>query len=257
MQQPQQHCKLHNQWIKLHHRWPKYQLQWSFLQEPPAAPIQVDDAPTDPATSPRQVDPEAREWPVQLQPIQGRVCGPQEEPERYPTRFIMNDGQWTPEEHEAQLRQATQATNAHLWSCEAREAAERANRLVKWKNGEPVSKQQGSRRIQQCLKVHLQKAFPQHEFFQMSMKLFVRMIQRRKLRLRSLRFQRKPPPTTGKGIPAGFYRVEEPPRIGSEQIQPESPPKLPGSTPTTPAHPPRPPISALPQPVQEPPAQAT
>ena len=64
------------------------------VQEPPAAPIQVDDdAPTEPAVSPRQVDPEAREWPVQLKPIQGRVYGPQEEPERYPTRFIMNDGQ--------------------------------------------------------------------------------------------------------------------------------------------------------------------
>ena len=39
---------------------------------------------------------------------------------------------------------------------------------------------------------------------------------------------KKAPPTTGKGLPAaGFYRVEEPPRIGSEQIQPAPPPKLP------------------------------
>ena len=57
---------------------------------------------------------------------------------------------------------------------------------------------------------------------------------------------KKAPPTT-----AGFYSDSEPPRIGSEQVQPAPPPKLPGSTPTTPAHPPRPPISALPQPVQE------
>ena len=68
---------------------------------------------------------------------------------------------------------------------------------------------------------------------------------------------KKAPPTTGKGMPAGFYRGDAPPRIGSEQVQPAPPPKLPGSTPTTPAHPPRPPISALPQPVQEPPAPAT
>ena len=62
---------------------------------------------------------------------------------------------------------------------------------------------------------------------------------------------KKAPPTTGKGMPAGFYRVEEPPRIGSGQVQPAPPPKLPGSTPTIPAHPRRPPNSALPQPVQE------
>ena len=61
---------------------------------------------------------------------------------------------------------------------------------------------------------------------------------------------KKAPPTTGRGIPAVFIRGDEPPRIGSGQVQP-APPKLPGSTPTTPAHPPRPPISALPQPVQE------
>ena len=62
---------------------------------------------------------------------------------------------------------------------------------------------------------------------------------------------KKAPPTTGRGRPAAFYSDNEPPRIGSEQVQPAPPPKLPGSTPTTPAHPPRPPLSALPQPSQE------
>ena len=53
-------------------------------------PVRVeDDVPTEPATSPRQVDPQAREWPVQLQPIQGRVLGAQEEPERYASPFIL------------------------------------------------------------------------------------------------------------------------------------------------------------------------
>ena len=68
---------------------------------------------------------------------------------------------------------------------------------------------------------------------------------------------KKAPPTTGRGRRAWFYSDKEPPRIGSEQVQPAPPPKLPGSTPTTPAHPPRPPISALPQPVQESSNQAT
>ena len=93
------------------------------VQVPPPAPIQVDDdAPTEPATSPRQVDPQAREWPVQLQPTQGRdrrVFGPQEEPERYPTgptRFVMNDGQWTAEEHEEELRRAAQTVSNRQWN---------------------------------------------------------------------------------------------------------------------------------------------
>ena len=71
-----------------------------------------DDAPTEPAISP--------EWPVQLQHIQGRVYGPQPEPERYAIRFIMNDGQWTPKEHEEQLRSAAQAINVHQWDRECR-----------------------------------------------------------------------------------------------------------------------------------------
>ena len=101
------------------------------------------------------------------------------------------------QKNEAQMRQAGQAINNHLWNREAHEAAERANRayarqMEDWRARVKGSKQQDSKRLLQYLKVHLQKVFPLHEFFQMSMKLFVRMIQRRKLRLHSLRFQRKP-----------------------------------------------------------------
>ena len=39
---------------------PKAQGQHPVVQEPPTAPIQVDDAPTEPALSPRQVDPDVR-----------------------------------------------------------------------------------------------------------------------------------------------------------------------------------------------------
>ena len=52
-------------------------------QEPAAAPIQVDDTPTEPATSPRHVDPEVREWPVQLQ-LRTREYGPHPEPNATP-----------------------------------------------------------------------------------------------------------------------------------------------------------------------------
>ena len=66
-------------------------------QEPTAVPSTVDDTPTEPATSPRHVDPQVREWPVALQLPTGEI-GPRPEPEVYPTRLIVNDGQWTPEE---------------------------------------------------------------------------------------------------------------------------------------------------------------
>ena len=107
------------------------------IQEPPAVPISVDDTPTEPATSPRHADPEVQEWAVDLQ-LPTREYGPREEPEQYATRFIVNEGQWTPEEHEQVLRKASQAVNAKYWNREAREAAERANReyaqsMADWK----------------------------------------------------------------------------------------------------------------------------
>ena len=68
---------------------------------------------------------------------------------------------------------------------------------------------------------------------------------------------KKAPPTTGRGRPAAFYSGDEPPRIGTEQVQPAPPPKLPGSTPMTPSYPARPPISALPQPCPESSSPAT
>ena len=60
-------------------------------QQPQEHPVRnEDDVPTEPPTSPRQIDPQAREWPVQVAPIQGRVYGPQPEPERYPNPYVMN-----------------------------------------------------------------------------------------------------------------------------------------------------------------------
>ena len=101
----------------------------TMLQAPQEHPDRnEDEVPTEPATSPRQVDPLSREWPVQLEPVQGQVYGPQEEPERYPNQFVMNYGQMTPEQHEAELRNARQAVNAHQWDRQRREEAERANR---------------------------------------------------------------------------------------------------------------------------------
>ena len=35
--------------------------------QPTVAPSSIDDTPTEPATSPRMIDPQMREWPVELQ----------------------------------------------------------------------------------------------------------------------------------------------------------------------------------------------
>ena len=228
------------------------------IQEPPAVPIPVEDAPTEPATSPRHVDPGVREWPVDLQ-LPTREYGPHPEPEHYATRFIVNDGQWTPEEHEQVLHKAAQGINDHYWNREAREEAQRAKReyarsMADWRTrieamglkAHPATPQdpppKGVSSTRALPSVH--EALRQHDPTSKSPSSQPSL-------------PKKAPPTTGKGMPAGFYRVEEPPRIGSGQVQPAPPPKLPGSTPTTPAHPPRPPISALPQPIQEPSNPAT
>ena len=69
--------------------------------------------------------PLSRECPAQLEPVQGRVYGPQEEPERYPNRYVMNYGQLTPEEHQAELRQAAQAVNTSQWDSARRRSRAR------------------------------------------------------------------------------------------------------------------------------------
>ena len=67
-----------------------------------AVPIAVDDTPTERATSPRRVDPNVQEYPVEPQ-LPTREYGPRPEPEVYPCPYIMNDRQWTEQEHAAHL----------------------------------------------------------------------------------------------------------------------------------------------------------
>ena len=109
----------------------------------------------------------------------------------------MNEGQWTPEEHEQVLRNAAQGVNARQWDREAREEAERANiaymrQMEEWKASVKAAGFKESRSIPTFLKVHLPKAFLLCEFFQKSMQIFVDMIQHLKLHLHSRHFQIKP-----------------------------------------------------------------
>ena len=98
------------------------------IQEPPAFPIPVDDTPTEPATSPRHADPGVRAWPVDLQ-LPTREYGPHPEPERYATRFVMNDGT---EKHKKKLKEPIESV------------------LKAWQIGEPVSMLWVSKHIQPC-----------------------------------------------------------------------------------------------------------
>ena len=149
------------------------------------------------------VDSQVRECPVELQHPTGEI-GPREEPERFATRFILNDGRWTPEEHEALLRKASQAWNQHDWNREAREAAlrekEAHDRSVEaWKVqveaqnlfehasipfGPPPKETSSMRALP-----NVHDALRQNDFSRAP---------------GSTPVLKKPPPTTGRPMPAGF-----------------------------------------------------
>ena len=192
------------------------------------APSSIDDTLTEPATSPRMtprmIDSEVQAWPVELQ-LPTREIGPREEPERYPTRCIVNDGQWTPEEHEEVLRKAAQAGNNQAWNREAREEAERHNQefkrsMAEWKkevesrgfkdhpsvpHGPPPK---GTSPTRALPNVH--EALRQNDPSKAPV---------------SQPILKKAPPTTGRGRPAAFYSEDELARIGSAPVQPPPPPK--------------------------------
>ena len=76
----------------------------------PTRAVSIDNTPTEPATSPRMMEVPVQRWVDELRlPI--REIGPREEPERFVSRVVLNDGRWTEEEHEALLRKAAQAFN--------------------------------------------------------------------------------------------------------------------------------------------------
>ena len=73
-------------------------------------PVSIDDTPTEPATSPRTVEVPVQRYVEELQ-LPSREHGPREEPERFATSWMVNDGRWTAEEFDALLRKARQAFN--------------------------------------------------------------------------------------------------------------------------------------------------
>ena len=87
-------------------------------------PVSIQDAPTEPATSPRTVEVPVQRWVAELR-LPTRDHGPREEPERFATRYIVNDGRWTEEEHQALLRKAAQAFNNQDMEREIEDAVQR------------------------------------------------------------------------------------------------------------------------------------
>ena len=87
-------------------------------------PVSIEDTPTEPATSPSVTEVPVHRWPRELQ-LPTREIGPREEPEEFPTRFILNDGRWSEEEHEALLRKAAQAWNCRDMDRELEDAVQR------------------------------------------------------------------------------------------------------------------------------------
>ena len=92
---------------------------------PPSMPaVSIHDTPTEPATSPRMMEVPVPRYVEELR-LPTRQIGPQEEPERFVTRWMVNDGRWTTEEFDALLRKARQAFNNQDMDREIEDAVQR------------------------------------------------------------------------------------------------------------------------------------
>ena len=176
--------------------------------------VSIDDTPTEPATSPRETEAQYQRWPTELRLPTGFI-GPLEEPEVFPTKWILNDGRWTEEEHEALLRKAAQAINYRDWNRELedevrreKEAHERSIRAWEAKialqqlpahadipHG-PPPKETSSMRVLPDVHAALRQNDPS-------------------MVTGSQPVLKKAPPSTGRPMPKGFYSDKEPPRIGT------------------------------------------
>ena len=184
----------------------------------------IEDTPTEPATSPRVREVPVQQWAQELQLPTGQI-GPREEPERYATRYVVNEGLWTPSEHEEVLRKASQACNSRDWNRERREAELR-------------EKEEHERSIQEWQAQVKSQGFVDHLSIPSGPPLketsSMRVLPNVHEALRqndpsmapgSQPVLKKAPPSAGRPRPKAFYSDSEPPRIGSAPVQPLPPPK--------------------------------
>ena len=218
--------------------------------------VSIEDTPTEPATSPRVTEVPVQRWAQELQ-LPTLEHGPREEPERFATRYILNDGTMTQETYDALLRKAAQTFNnqdmeRELDDAMAREYEAHQRSIKEWE----------ARVTAQELKDHhdIPRGPPPAGTSSMRALPDVHAALRQNDPSKATHSQpvvKKAPPSTGRPMPAGFYSDKEPPRIGT-LVQPPPPAtsrpdeaqglNLPlAATPMTPSHPPRPPIEALPK----------
>ena len=145
---------------------------------PPSMPaVSIDDTPTEPATSPRTREVPFPRYVEELR-LPTREMGPHEEPERFATKRMVNDGSYTDEEFDALLRKARQAFNNRDMGLETEDAVRREREAYE------RSVKQWERRIaareipdhRDIHVVHLQQELHLCVYFLMSMQHFVRMI---------------------------------------------------------------------------------
>ena len=91
---------------------------------PSMPPVSIHDTPTEPASTPRVMEVPVQHGAQELQ-LPTLEHGPREEPERFATRYLLNDGTMTQEAHDALLRKAAQAFNNRDVTREIEDAVQR------------------------------------------------------------------------------------------------------------------------------------
>ena len=191
----------------------------------PAIPtVSPEDTPTEPATSPRTIEVPVQRCVEELR-LPTREIGPREEPERFVTRWMVNDGRWTAEEFDAWLRKARQAFNNQDMERDIEDAVQRE------KEGHERSIKEWEARIAaQELKDHADiPRGPPPPAGTSSMRVLpdVHAALRQNdpsMATHSQPVLKKAPPSMGRPMPKGFYSDKEPPRIGTP-VQPPPPTK--------------------------------
>ena len=222
----------------------------------PMPGVSIEDAPTEPATSPRVIEVPVPRYVEELR-LPTREDGPQEEPEKFVSRWVCNDGSYTPEEWEEYFRKHRQAFANFDMERQRQQAAEEEHEahqrsIQEWEakvQAQGLSDHQAIPRGPPPAGISSMRVLPQvHEALRQNDP---------SMAPRSQPVLKKAPPTSGRPMPSVFHSDVEPPRIGT-QVQPPPPAagrpaeaqglNLPlAATPMTPGHPPRPPIEALPK----------
>ena len=189
------------------------------IQEPPAVPIQVDDTPTEPATSPRRMLIQQFEngqltCSFQLENmvrIQNQSDMPLDSLSMKLNGLQKNMSKCCVK----QLKASMSIIGIEKLEKKLNEPIE--SMLKVWQIGEPASKLWVSKHIQQHLKVHLRRVLPLMRVLPDVHEALRQHDPTSEAPASQPSLPKKAPPTTGKGMPAGLYRVEEPPRprIGS------------------------------------------